>query len=320
MSRALGKSSLAVRLAAGLFLPLLLAVAAVIVVWGGFDRARAQLSDTHSHVLPAFKTVYGVRQSLSVAGELQQHWLAAPTREERGVLAAQWSAHGGALQRRIHRYEALDPEDGRLAHQFALALQSALDAQGRVMADIEPGQSHEQAIATAQKTTAAALEQAEAWRLHVEQWADDRASAASQALSLRDVLAAALVMAALAVALVQWQRLHGDLAKPLLQSANALKALSKGRFDFALPLSPVPEMHRLVDRIDSLREVVAFACEGDDEPDEWLTTDADRLAITARALARYRHANIAVAPLMAHEGGAHEALNRAANDALAQPA
>lgn len=320
MSRALQRSSLAVRLAAGLFLPMLLVVLALVVAWSGLDRARTQLDEVHSRVMPALKTVYATPPALHQAAALQASWLAANTREERGVLAAQWSAHGDWLKRRAHRYEPLDATDAQNAHRFSQALGVMLTAQGRVMSGDEPAPQPELAQAAARDALAAALAQADVWQRHAEQWENTRADTTAQTLSARDVLTAALLMAALALALIQWQRLTHELGSALRQSANALKALSSGRFDFTLPVGTMPETARLAERIDALREVVAFACEHEDEAEELLIADSERLAITARALARYRNTNTAAAPLLVAAGSADAPQKQAANDALALPA
>jgi len=320
MSRAFQGSSLAARLAAGLFLPMLLAVLAVIVAWSGFDRARTHLDEAQTRVMPALKTIYGARQALHQAAELQAGWLAAGTRDERGVLAAQWNAHGNWLQRRTQQHEALDATDAQLAQRFGQAATALLAAQGNVMREEEAGQANDQARAAARQALASAQVHADAWQRHAEQWGEARAAASGRELSTRDVLTAALLMAALALALIQWQRLTRELSVPLSQSADALQALSSGRFDFALPVGTMPETARLAERIDALREVVAFACENEEEADELLIADGERLAITARALARYRNTNTAVAPLVVAAGGSSAPQKQAANDALALPA
>lgn len=320
MSRAYQGSSLAARLAAGLFLPMLLAVLALVVAWSGLDTARTQLDEAHNRVMPALKTVYATPPALHQAAALQASWLVADTREERGVLAAQWSAHGDWLKRRVRRYEALDATDAQNAYRFSQALAVMLTAQGRVMSGEEPGRSPELAQAAARDALSAALAQAEVWQRHAEQWENTRADTSAQNLSARDVLTAALLMAALALALIQWQRLTHELSEPLRQSANALKALSTGRFDFTLPVGTMPETARLAERIDALREVVAFACDTDDDAEDLLIADGERLAITARALARYRYANTAAAPLVVTADHTSAVQKQAANDALALPA
>lgn len=320
MTRALQGSSLAARLAAGLFLPMLLAVFAAVVAWSGFDRARTRLDEAQTHVIPALKTIYGARQALHQAAELQASWLAADNRDERSVLAAQWSAHGRLLERRAQQHDALDAEDAQLSQRFGQAVVTLLSAQERVMREDDLGRPNDSAQAAARQALASALVQADAWQRHAEQWSETHASTSTRELSTRDVLTAMLLMAALALALIKWQRLTREVSEPLRQSADALKALASGRFDFTLPVGTMPEMVRLAERIDTLREVVSFACENEDEAEDLLIADGERLAITARALARYRNTNTAAAPLLVTEGPTNTAPKQAANDAMALPA
>lgn len=280
--------SLQARLAAAMFLPMLLAALAVAVAWTGLDHARTRLDDTQARVAPALKTIYGARQALQQAAELQAHWLVAGTRDERNILAAQWSAQGKWLQQRVQQHAALDADDAQLAQRFSQSVTQLLAAQSRAMREDDTMDASELAVGEARRALVSALVQADEWQQHADQWGEQQASSTSQQLSARDVATAVLLMAALALGLIQWQRLTHEIEEPLRQSAEALAALAAGRLDFALPMTALPETAQIAERIDALREIVTFAFESDDEAEDLARADRDRLALTQSAVARYR--------------------------------
>jgi hypothetical protein len=336
MFRALKGATLATRLAAGLFLPLLLALAAALVAWSGFDRARIEIDQAQRQALPALKTIYAMQAELQTSLLLQAKWLAARSDEERETLATRWSAQNARLQERLRTHEAMDPADAQQADLFAQTLHSLQAAQRQVVGSGDSPAQRDRALAVSDQAEEAARRAIETWRHRAEQSIDEQAGLSAQNLSMRDVTTACLVIAAVALALLSWQRLEQSLVAPLRQSTTALQALSSGRMDFKLSPQEAPEFSLLMRHIDELREVIAFACDSEAEDD--LMDSAARLEISARAFEQYSaRTNGSEAAAQALTAGtaqqtstaqasaevlatAKERPQLAANDAMAQPA
>jgi hypothetical protein len=329
MFRALKQASLATRLAAGVFLPLALALAAALMAWSGFDRARGEIDQAQHLALPTLKAVYAVQSELQATGLLEAQWLAARNDEQRNEVATRWRAQGLRLLQRVKQHDTLDAADAQHAALLVQDMEAVLAARNQVLlSGNAPGQ-RDRALVVSRQTQEAAQQSITAWRLHAEQAIDELAGRANDALSLRDVSTACLVIGAIGLALLSWHQMVHSLRWPLAQSTAAVKALSTGRVDFQLSAVGAPEFTQLIGHIDALREVIAFAC--DDEAEDELVSDAQRLAITERAWEQFKTAPKPAAttlPSGFQPGGAaltpvHSVTGRvpaAANDAMALPA